>query len=441
MNFDQALEYLLRLGHETLAMKFGLENTQRLLEALDQPQREYTKVQITGTNGKGSTAVMLDSICRAAGIKTGLFTSPHLVSITERITINGEMISEDTFAGVTTRISHAAHLLVAHGTLTAAPTFFEHLTAIALETFKEAKVDLAILETGLGGRLDSTTAACAEVIAITPIALDHQEYLGTTLAEIASEKAAVIRPGLDVVFAPQPDIVFEVLRERCLQCNVTPRHATSNIRFIDHDSQGRMRVTFETSESVYESVRVNLPGRHQIINASVAIGLAEVLRTKGFEISDDAIISGLERCAHPGRLEWRTSERNFLFDGAHNVAGAQSLREYLDEFVDAPLTIIFGGMKDKDLEEIAALLFPLATYVNLTEINNPRTATQESLRKLVRHEDYSSRTNIFTNSGDALSAALEQTPAGGVICVTGSLYLIGEVQTSLLNEQRPTYTT
>jgi dihydrofolate synthase/folylpolyglutamate synthase len=310
-----------------------------------------------------------------------------------------------------------------------------------LLAFKEEQIDLAILETGLGGRLDSTTTACAEVVAITPIALDHQEDLGTTLAEIASEKAAVVRPGIDVVIAPQPQIAFDVLRERCLKCYVNPRLATSNVKVINQDSRGRMCVTFETSEGMYENVRVKLPGRHQIVNASVAIGLAEVLKSHGFEISNDAIIAGLETCAHPGRLEWRTGARTILLDGAHNVAGAHALREYLDEFVDAPLTIVFGGMRDKELVEIAALLFPLATNINLTEINSPRTATQESLAELVRHEGYPARARIFTNSGDALSAAIEQTPPDGVICVTGSLYLIGEVQTILRHEERPTFTT
>src|SRR6266566_5195471 len=185
MHFDGALSYLLSLGHETLTVKLGLVNTETLLAALGNPHKQFPAVQIAGTNGKGSTAVMLDSICREAAIRTGLFTSPHLISITERISVNGEQVSEADFARFTARVKDNAEELVKHGQLETLPTFFEQVTAIALLAFREAKVDLAILETGLGGRLDSTTAANAGIVAITQIAFDHEEYLGNTLAEIA----------------------------------------------------------------------------------------------------------------------------------------------------------------------------------------------------------------------------------------------------------------
>src|SRR4030095_3690280 len=175
MSFDQALAYLLSLGHETLTIKLGLKNTERLLAALGNPHRDFASVQIAGTNGKGSTAVMLESICRAAGIRSGLFTSPHLISITERIRVDGQEISEIEFARLTTRVKDKAEELIARAELDTLPTFFEHVTAIALLAFSDAKVKLAILETGLGGRLDSTTAAGADVVAITQIAMDHEE--------------------------------------------------------------------------------------------------------------------------------------------------------------------------------------------------------------------------------------------------------------------------
>src|SRR5437764_5555095 len=203
MNFNEALSYLLSLGHETLTIKLGLANTEALLDSLDNPQKSFPSVQIAGTNGKGSTAVMLESICRTAGIRVGLFTSPHLVSITERIRIHGEEISKSEFARLTGQVRQAADELLKHGELKILPTFFEHVTAIALLAFREAKVELTILETGLGGRLDSTTAAGAEIVAITPIAMDHEEYLGHTLAEIVAEKAAIIRPGVTAIVAWQ----------------------------------------------------------------------------------------------------------------------------------------------------------------------------------------------------------------------------------------------
>jgi dihydrofolate synthase/folylpolyglutamate synthase len=222
MSFDEALSYLLSLGHETLTIKLGLRNTETLLAALGNPHREFPSVQIAGTNGKGSTAVILASICRAAGIRTGLFTSPHLISITERIQIAGEQVSETDFARLTTRVKECAEELVTQGRLETLLTFFEHVTAIALLAFREAKVELAILETGLGGRLDSTTAASADIVAITPVAIDHEEYLGDSLAEIAAEKAAIIRPGVTAIVAPQIEEALRVILRQCQRAGVEP---------------------------------------------------------------------------------------------------------------------------------------------------------------------------------------------------------------------------
>src|SRR6266550_758360 len=230
MHFDGALSYLLSLGHETLTIKLGLENTETLLAAFGDPQKQFPAVQIAGTNGKGSTAAFLDSICRAAGIRVGLFTSPHLVSITERIKIEGEDIAEERFAHFTTIVKETAEELMARGKLQTVPTFFEHITAIALLAFREAKVDLAILETGLGGRLDSTTAAAAEIVAITPVAMDHEEYLGQTIDKIAGEKVAIIQPGVTAIIAPQEDAAFEVIIRQCESVGVQPRLTGSRYR-------------------------------------------------------------------------------------------------------------------------------------------------------------------------------------------------------------------
>src|SRR5437588_623356 len=223
MNFAEARSYLLSLGHETLTIKLGLRNTETLLAALGYPHKEFASVQIAGTNGKGSTAAVLDSICRAAKIRTGLFTSPHLISITERIKIAEEEVSETDFARLTSQVKECAKELVEQGRLETLPTFFEHVTAIALLAFREAKVELAILETGLGGRLDSTTAAGADIVAITPIAMDHEEFLGDTLARIAAEKAAIIRPEVTAVVAWQPREALEAILEQCGRCRVKPR--------------------------------------------------------------------------------------------------------------------------------------------------------------------------------------------------------------------------
>jgi dihydrofolate synthase/folylpolyglutamate synthase len=427
--FDEALQYLLSLGHETLAIKLGLTNTERLLEALGSPQRSFPSVQIAGTNGKGSTAVMLEAVARAAGIKIGLYTSPHLVQITERIRINGQEISREDFAHLTQRVRVSAEALLDEGKLESPLTFFEHLTAIALLAFSEARVQLAILETGLGGRLDATTVAQAEIVALTPIALDHQEYLGETLSEIAAEKAAIIRPGVRAVVAPQAPEALDRILKRCADCGVWPSLDACEVKMLGADESGRVRATFRTSEGSYDNVLLGLRGRHQTTNAALAIALAEALRERGFSIPREAIIAGLETSVHPGRLElYDEQQPAILFDGAHNAAGARALRDFLDEFIKEPITLLFGAMRDKDLTAIAATVFPIAQHLVLTEPSNPRAATLETLARLVPHGFDSSRITLAPSAREALSAARAQTPPGGIICVTGSLYLIGEVR-------------
>ena len=416
MNFDQALAYLLSLGHETLTIKLGLRNTETLLAALGDPHKEFPSVQIAGTNGKGSTAVTLDSICRAAGIRTGLFTSPHLISITERIRIDGEQISEIEFARLTAQVKATAIELVSQGRLETLPTFFEHITAIALLAFREAKVELAILETGLGGRLDSTTAAGADIVAITPIAMDHQEYLGHSLAEIAGEKAAIIRPGVIAIVAPQEKTAEEVILGQCERVKVQPR-------FIG-----------KTLPQSYENISIGLRGRHQIVNVSTAIALAEALGERSFAITRAAIIRGVESVRHAGRLELWEGRPGILFDGAHNPAAALALRDYLEEFVKQPITMIFGAMRDKALPEMAAILFPKANELILTKLDNPRAATAEMLMAAVPGNLNQARVHLASSAADAVRIARAITPADGLICVTGSLYLVGA---EILNTKKP----
>jgi len=429
MNFEGSLAYLLSLGHETLAMKLGLRNTEQLLDKLGNPQQSYRSVQIAGTNGKGSTAVVLDSICRAAGVRTGLFTSPHLVSITERIVIGGREISQNDFARYATTVRVAADDLVAQGELEALPTFFEHVTAIALLAFREAGVRLAILETGLGGRLDATTVAEADIVAITPLALDHQEYLGETLAEIASEKAAIIRPGTTTILAPQPPQALEVILQRCKKMGVEPILVHEQQAAIQGaTSDGRFRVTFETSTGRYENVQLGLRGRHQILNSAVALQLAESLRDR-LNISEAAIINGIESAKHTGRLELLSGTPSLLLDGAHNPSGALALRRYLEEFVTSPITLVFGAMKDKKLEAIAAILFPLARQLILTRPDNPRSADVDELVRLAEKFVAREKTNATSSVAAAFDKANEITPVSGLICVTGSLYLLGEMKT------------
>ena len=434
MNFLEATQYLLSLGHETLTIKLGLRNTELLLESLGNPQQQFEAVQIAGTNGKGSTAVMLDSICRAAGISTGLYTSPHLLSITERIKINGQDISEAAFADFATAVKTAADKLVAEGKLETLPTFFEHVTAIAMLAFNEAAVGLAILETGLGGRLDATTAIDARIVGITPISLDHQEYLGDTVTEIAAEKAAVIRRGTAVIVSPQPEEARRVIVERCRECGVNPIWATENV----YEPELNSGHTFRTEKDVYERVKLGLRGAHQLSNAATAIALAETLQSNHPAISLDAIVEGLQTARHAGRLELfegrSATEKNLrvLLDGAHNPAGAAALRAYLNEtgsLQNTPITLVFGAMADKQLDQMAATLFPAAARLVLTEPANPRAASVHDLELLAKKFAPELRAELKTDSAAAMQYAMSLADTDKeLICVTGSLYLVGEVR-------------
>ncbi|MBV9215590.1 MAG: bifunctional folylpolyglutamate synthase/dihydrofolate synthase [Acidobacteria bacterium] len=425
MNFDQAQAYLYSLGNEVSAMKLGLESVRRLLRELGDPQDSFLKVQVAGTNGKGSVCAFLESICCEAAVRTGLkvgvFTSPHLVSITERVRINGSNISESEFARVATLVRQTVERLVDSGELESTPTFFEQTTSIALVQFATQKIDIAILETGLGGRLDATTAAGAEIAAITRIDIDHQEYLGETIEEIAGEKAAIITGKTEfVAIAEQTSAVTQALLDRL---KVAGKEAMFG-DFLAVRSEGEGLV-FKTGLNEYEISRLGLLGRHQVENAKVALLVAEELsRRFNFVLRD--ITAGLEKAKHPGRLE---REGNFLFDGAHNINGSVALREYLDEYVHKPITMIFGAMKGKDVERIARLLWPKASKLILTRPENSRALTADELATFVP-EGFDGQLVL----SDSVSAALEEVSTSDeeIVLVTGSLYLIGEVK-SLFN--------
>lgn len=433
MNFRESESYLYSLGNEVSAMKLGLENIRTLLTALGEPHKQYLKVQIAGTNGKGSVCAFLGSICREAGIKTGVFTSPHLVSITERVRIDGDDITETEFARFATIVRDTAEMLLSDEKLEYRPTFFEQMTAIALVAFGEGRVELAILETGLGGRLDATTAANAEIAAITRIDVDHQEYLGETIEEIAAEKAAIITAETrDVVLGEQSREVMRLLRKHCSDLGIEPLNDEYEPwRILGNDDA---TVNVILSMISWPPIRLGLKGCHQIENAQTAIQIARDLKYHGIfpngEEGEFHVVEGLKNACHPGRLE---SHDNLLLDGAHNIGGAKALREYLDEFETRPITMIFAAMKGKDLPEIADALFPKATRVILTQPDNLRAMTVAELAVYVPAG--LDRQAVFQTAtvAEALELARRITPDDGIILVTGSLYLVGEVKKILNN--------
>ncbi len=476
MNFKESLDYLFGLGYERSVKKFGLENTYALLSALGNPQKNFIKVQVAGTNGKGSTCAFLESVLVEAGIKVGVNTSPHLVSVTERIRINGAEISEEKFAEYATRVRKTAERLVETGALEATPTFFEHVTSIAQLVFADEQIEVAILETGLGGRFDATTATEAEIVAITPIALDHTKTLGDTIEKIAAEKAAIIREGVQAVIAEQKEAAIRVILAKCEAEKVSPlfaeevrclrktrmvRKKSTNRDTIAVENVGRNRegdictgsggdpvggetsgnttarecakdgkalTSFYVHKASYENVCLNLPGKHQIENATVAILLAEALAEKGFRIGAKEIKSGLEKAVHKGRLEFSDG---ILYDGAHNLAGAKALRQYLNEEVDQPITMIFGSMRGKNLEKVAGVLFPLSENLILTTPENPRAMEASDIVEFALKNVDENSCFVIDAPSKALEKARQIVGDNGLILVTGSLYLIGEIKANL----------
>lgn len=423
MNFSESEAYLYSLGNEVEAMKLGLENIQRLLTALKEPHKRYIKVQVAGTNGKGSVCAMLDSICRAAGLSVGLFTSPHLISITERIRINGYEIGKDDLARLATVVRDTAEDLLEGGELAYRPTYFEHLTAIALTAFAEAGIQAAILETGLGGRLDAVTAAKAEIAAITNIGLDHQEHLGDTIEQIAREKAAIIHEQTrSVIVGRQQPGALRMIRQRICELGFSQDRVKDCSAVFDESSPGD-----PARDLPAETILI---GAHQVQNAEVAVLTSAALR-KYFPLSDDDIRKGLQNARHPGRLEYIG---NFLLDGAHNTAGTAALKRYIETSGIRPMALIFGAMKEKDVSGMLADLVPFADRIVLTKSMNPRALSPAEL--LAAMPDAIDRASVLLTEDPSEAVAAARNAAGndGLILVAGSLYLIGEIRRLLLSD-------
>jgi dihydrofolate synthase/folylpolyglutamate synthase len=434
--YESAVNKLLALGHELASnRKFDLAHMRRLAEALGNPQRRLQSVLIAGTNGKGSTAATLASIVQTAGYRTGLYTSPHLLRVNERIQINQEPISDAEFAVIYDRVERCSHELVERGELPWHPSFFEMLTAMAFEYFASAGVELAVLEVGLGGRLDATNIVDPLISVITDIDFDHQNFLGNTLPEIAHEKAGILRPKGTVVLLPQHPIVNETLGTEIMARDA---HAVSAVKHMPSLTPGAAdaaeiigRASNEFPLAVMgQEIRVNfpLPGRHQLRNLALAITVAEELNKCGFRISASDVEQGIRSTQWPARFQVIPAAAGFpevVLDVAHNPAGAWALRSALSTFYeDRPLTFIFGAMRDKAIREIADILFPLADRVIATRAKNPRAASPEEITELGSH----AQTEIL--QADSVPAALERArmPVGGkgVIVITGSIYIVGE---------------
>ncbi len=417
MNYTEAVRFLYFLGNELkVGAKWGLERIQALLAELAHPEQAQHFIHVAGTNGKGSTCAMIASVLRDAGIRTGLYTSPHLIEPTERIQIDGDPISPAMFARTFETVHAAAEKLVNQERIDAHPSYFETLTAMAFVLFRE-RCDVSVIEVGLGGRLDATNIITPELCVITPIAYDHESFLGNTLELIAVEKAGILKPGVPVVLARQNTVAEAVIQDRAnqLNCEII-RTADAQLSEIEVSAR---QSTFCLNAIPYEC---RLPGRHQIENATAAI-----LACKRLNVPAPAIQAGIKSAQWPGRLEFISHHPDFVLDGAHNPAGAAALAAYIREFRGShPVWLVYGAMRDKAIDEVTAQLFPVADHLILTAPKYPRSLRPEAILDVTSHPN----AVITATVSEAIDFA-RTAPRDAIVFFTGSLFLVGEARSLL----------
>jgi dihydrofolate synthase/folylpolyglutamate synthase len=418
MTFAETVGFLFSLGHELKAIKWDLERIRALLTEMGDPQANYPCVHVAGTNGKGSTCAMMASVLRVSGLRTGLYTSPHLLDPRERIQIDGDLISEQAWCEAFEAVHDAAERLLAREEIDAHPSFFETVTAMAFVAFIRASVEVVVLETGLGGRLDATNLVDPEIAVITPIDFDHEAFLGSSIESIAAEKAGILKAGRPAVFAAQRAEAYSILERRALELDV-PVTLSSAWRVEDlYVEKFGSRFTLAADEEI--PIICPLPGEHQVENARTAVAALNI-----FGVSAAAITEGIERAKWPGRLERIGTDPDIILDGAHNPAGARALAGYIRRFFRSePVRIIYGAMRDKAVDEVIGTLFPLAAEVILTAPNQPRALNAESLAEVSDHPNV----RLAASVGEALRMARDRPMT---TFVTGSLFLVGEARAAL----------
>ena len=405
-------------------MHLGLHRTNAMMHALGMPQDRYRSIHIAGTNGKGSVAAMLESILRHAGMATGLYTSPHLVRVEERIRINSIPISARGFASVATRIQKTEKALLNKKLLDRPLTTFEFLTCSAFLHFADKDIDIAIIEVGLGGKLDATNVIHPLVSVITGVSLDHQNYLGTSLAKISGEKAGIIKKGTPVISGCCDPVPQRVVRRRAKSVQAPLRDACSSCSIrIRKDLPRGSLCDLKTPRRKYLNLHIPLKGEYQARNAALALMALEELKSIPVQVGD--IRSGLKTTRWLGRLDEYRSRRRTLLDGAHNPEGAKSLRRFLVKRKEKEIHLVFGAVRDKNISAIGNTIFPLATSIHLTPLFNTRTSDPREIVQM--HEQFLPRMRIHSNMRKALYSAWKECSPSGLVIVTGSLYLVGEL--------------
>jgi len=416
-------EYLLSL--EKFGIKFGLANIETLTSALGHPQKTFKSILVAGTNGKGSVTAMVDCALGKSGLRVGRYTSPHLVHLEERFAIDGAPVRTEVLSRMIEDVRTLIDKLVATGSLEAPPTFFEVTTAIAFELFKRAGVQMAVLEVGLGGRLDSTNIAQPIAAAITSIDFDHEQYLGNTLAAIAAEKAGVIRRGIPVIVGPVPTEARDVLVSMCDLAGAEFIEADANVRIKSKIEDGRTILHLRTPTRDYGWVPLGLRGDHQVPNTLVAVRLLEELG-RIVNVPAESIVAGIRDVKWAGRLQMVEvpDGRRVLLDAAHNPAGAWVLASYLKREFPEPLPIVFGAMRDKDVALMLKNLLPAASAMVMTEAATPRAHGAAELAQIARKIAPKAKIDVEPDPKSALERAWRRCP---VACVAGSIFLVGDI--------------
>lgn len=407
MTYPDSVRYLYALGNEIKTVKLGLDRVRALLAALGNPQDRYEVVHVAGTNGKGSTCAMIEAGLRHDGVRTGLFTSPHLVEPTERIRIDGVPVTSVLFADAFRAVHECAEMLLGEGAIDMHPTYFETVTAMAFLLFAQAGIETLVCEVGLGGRLDATNVVKPRLCVITPIDYDHEQYLGNTLEKIAGEKAGILKPGVPAVFAPQHAEAEQVLHAALQGEQIT-------LPAVEDLEEGPFDCRYRTE---HFAVECPLAGAHQVVNSLVA---ATALHALGHSTE------GIRDTVWPGRLERVSREPDIILDGAHNPAGARALASYIEKWFRGRrrVHLIYGTMRDKAVDEVTDLLFPLADRLILTSPDNPRALHPETLER--------PGAVLTRNIDEALRVACDGAGPEDVVFVTGSLYLVGEARPLLV---------
>ncbi|HKR78765.1 MAG TPA: folylpolyglutamate synthase/dihydrofolate synthase family protein [Nitrospira sp.] len=421
MTYTDAVSYLYSLQKH--GIKLGLDTMAALMERLGMPQVRYPSFHIAGTNGKGSTAALTAAILQAGGYRVGLYTSPHLVEFRERIRVNGRMVAESDIARLTDRIKALSEPELS-------PTFFEFTTAMALQYFADSSVDVAVLEVGLGGRFDATNVVSPLACAITTIALDHQEYLGTTLESVAFEKAGIIKRSVPTILGRLPDAARDTI-ERIAFERHAPILCLGRDFHVDGETPARFR--YWSADVRYDGLTCPLLGAHQVDNCASAVALVEAVRPQQLAVAEPAIRAGLREVQWEGRLEVVAENPLTILDGAHNPSAAEALAGYLRRFrrenPSSRVILVLAMMRDKDHSGYVGPFKGLVDAVVLTQAELKRSATADELRTVIG--EMLPQVRIHSRVSDALSAARELARSHDMICVTGSLMLIGEVKALL----------